>query len=289
MMPPRQENIPLDHQNATATVSVIGLSVGCFNPETRNWEVALIRHPRHKLTITVNRSDPENEGSELTFDLDERHSIFIDAIEPVTNGAAALYTKDPFDRRNPAVSDPEDFRWIVDLEKEFNAGAQIDIGKPQFPVTELYVSHPRLYADRDEMLDDMQVLTLGVNGAEPETQPFGALAEAAKADITCERGGYVELRVKGPLGFSVRLPHIAGSPHVIKIENVCPEPQTVMVEDQPVVLDQRPPSDFRIYFDLFRPNSGATFDLQPQIEGPQGSDAVCNNAFLGSRSSLLPL
>jgi hypothetical protein len=282
--------MPLNHENATATVSVIGLSVGCFNPKTRNWEVALIRHPRHILTIDVIRRNSENQRSELTFKLDHNHSLYVEAIEPViTRDGEAMYTKDPFDRKNPEISDPEDFRWIVDLEKEFNAGERINVAPPLFPVTEMFVSHPVLYADRDEMLDDMQVLKLGVNGVAPESEPFGSFAESAKADITCEPGGSVVLRVEGPLGFSLPLPHIEGGPHEIRIRNVCPTPQVAMVGGQAVTLGEPAPSDFRIYFDLFKPNSGAIFDLAPLVEGPQGSDAVCNNTFLGSSESLLPI
>ena len=282
--------MPLDHTKATATVSVTGLSVGCFNPETRKWEVALIRHPRHILTINVTRRAEGNKSSQVTFELDQAHSIFIDANEPVITKGKQVFTRDPFDRKKPEISDPEDFRWIVDLEREFNDGAPIKILKPQMPVTELFVSHPVLYADRNDKLDDMNVLKFNGNGAAAEaTELFGSLSESAKADITCKPNGSVVLRIEGPLGFKLPLPYVEGATHEIRIQNVCPDPKVEIVEGQPVVVGEPAPSDFKIYFDLFKPNSGAKFDLKKVNPEEEGSDAVCNNTFLGSSKSLLPL
>jgi hypothetical protein len=284
---------PLDHANATATVKVTGLSVGCFNPQTRNWEVALIRHPRHNLSINVTTKFPENHSSQMRFEVvDPTHTIRIETIEPVVQeDQDVLFTKDPFDRKNLETSDPEDFRWIVDIEKEFNGNAPVGFGKIPFPVVPLYVAHPRLYADRNDKLDDMQVVKFAANAeaGASTTEDFGSFGETTSADITCQPGGSVVLRIEGPMGVTVPLPHIAGATHEITIENICPEEEVQIVDGVPVVNAEKPPSDFKIYFDIVQPASGDTFDLKPKIEGAQGTDAVCNNTFLGARTSLFPL
>lgn len=275
--------MPLNHDRATASVRVTGLSVGCFNPETHNWEVALIRHPRHVLTIKVTKKTSSGTDSQLTFQLDDKHTIYIQPTEPIVPPAdAVIFKQDPFDRRDPTRSDPEDFRWIVDLEREFNDGQPIDVFQPTFPITALFVSYPVLYADRNDKLDDMQLVQMVAQGVSPP-QPFGTIGESGKADISCNPGGSVMLKVKGPLGFVLPLQHIEGQTHEIVIENVC-EP----AEGEVQAAGDPPPSDFSIYFSLLRPDSGAEFDLQP-LPGAHGSDAVCNNAFLGSRTSLFPL
>jgi len=149
------------------------------------------------------------------------------------------------------------------------------------------VSHPRLYADRSDKLDDMVLVKVaeGPSSAGGPTD-FGSLGESAKADIICQPGGSVTLRIEGPMGVSLPLPHIEGATHEILIENICP--------DEPAGATRRKgqaeekPSDFKIYFSMFKPTSGDTFDLKPKVPGQEGSDAVCNNTFLGSSKTLPP-
>ena len=291
-VPPR----PLDHTKATARVSVTGLSLGCFNPATRNWEVALIRHPRHKLTIDVTTKFPDNHSSKMAFEVvDPSHVICIEAIEPdAPADNEVVFTQDPFDRKDLEHSHAEDFRWIVDLEREFNEGAAISIPQPQFPVTELYVAQPRLYADRKDKLDDMLLVKFEANAqaGASSSEEFGSLAQTAAADITCHPGGSVVLKIVGPMGVEVPLPHMAGVTHEIIIKNDCPEEDESEEKGRAVPV-QPPSSDFKIYFDILKPQSGNKFDLKKKFSGedgePQGSDAVCNNTFLGGRSSLFPL
>ena len=87
------------------------------------------------------------------------------------------------------------------------------------------------------------------------------------------------LRVEGPLGFSLDLPHIPGKTHTIRIDNSCPEGVgAAKVEG----------TDFSFYFSVVNLDEGGKFDLATD-EGPLGSDAVCNTGYLGSRTSLLPV
>lgn len=282
--------MPLNHENATATVKVTGLSVGCFNPDTRNWEVALIRHPCHELSINVTTRFPGNISTQTRFEVtDPGHTVYIEtkeAVVPADN--EVFFTRDPFDRKDKANSDEEDFRWIIDLEKDFNEGAPIKQITPAHPITNLFVAHPRLYADGDDKLDDMQLVKFAAGaGKAAAPEEFGSLAETAKADIICQPGGSVTLRIEGPMGVSLPLPHVEGATHEILIENICPEEgpgSTTRVKGQPA----EKPSDFKIYFSMFKPTSGDAFDLKPKVPGQEGSDAVCNNTFLGSSKTLPP-
>jgi hypothetical protein len=279
--------MPLDHSKATATVSVTGVAISCLNETTHNWEVGLVRVPRHELRITVAKVLPSGEVAQVTFQLDDnRHSIFITAANEVIP-EQPLFQKEPFGRKNPD-SDPEDIRWIVDLEREFNNEKPLEL-TAKFPMTGLLVSHPTLYADSDKLRKEMKLLNL----ADPNEQPteFGTLSEACKADIVCKEGGGVILRVEGPLGFSMLLPHIPGATHGIRIENDCPpKPKAAGANGtgtQPATNGHER-TDFNLYFDIVKFGAGVNFDLSAP-EGIHGSDAVCNPAFMGSRGSLLPV
>jgi len=108
---------------------------------------------------------------------------------------------------------------------------------------------------------------------------FGTLAEMCNADITCNTGGAVILRVEGPLGFSIDLPHIEGHTHKIRIENDCPPGLAPAASD---------PTDFSLYFGMMNLPEEQKFDLKVK-PGGEGSDAVCNIGFMGTRASFLPL
>jgi hypothetical protein len=264
--------MPLEHEKATAKVSVTGLAISSFNETTRNWEVALIHDPKHVLRLKVAKFDADGESSRATFEIDEKHKIFITAANAVVPDEP-LFMSEPFDRKSVDASHPEDFRWIVDFEREFNGGNRIDMKK--VPATELFVSQPVLYAEKDHQRREMDLLNIGTK----ELTDFGTLAEVCNGDITCNPGGAVMLRVEGPLGFAIDLPHIEGRTHRIIIENECTAPPNVA---------SPPPSDFSLYFKMMELPPEQQFDLKRK-PGHEGSDAVCNIGFMGKRTSFLPL
>jgi len=263
--------MPLEHDKATAKISVTGLAISSFNETTRNWEVALVKEERHSLRLKVIKFCADGDSSEAMFEIDDKHKIFITAANAVVPDEP-LFMSEPFDRKQPDICHPEDFRWIVDFEREFNGGGRIDVKK--VPATELFISQPVLYADKDHKKRDMRLLDLNTN----EETDFGTIAEVCHGDIFCKPGGAVMLRVEGPLGFSIDLPHIEGNTHRIRIENDC-------FED--VEVEAAQPSDFSLYFGMMNLPGDQKFDLKRK-PGGEGSDAVCNLGFIGTRA-ILPL
>lgn len=269
---------PLSNTTPTAKVSVSGLALSCYNPTTNNWEVGFIRQLPHVLNITVVKFADAENSSQMTFKLDEKHKIFITAANAVVP-EEPLYKKDPFSRQDPGISDPEDFRWIVDFDIEFNNGAPVPITRPDnVAITELFVSSPLLYADRLDQLDELKL----VNLATGEKTDFGTLSQQIHGDITCNECGSVMLRIDGPLGFSLDLPRIEGVTHRILLDNLCPEG----LEGFTVAGEKR--TDFNHYFSLISLPGDATFDLESE-DGGLGSDAVCNPGNFGGRGGLLPV
>jgi|KBSSwiStaDraftv2_1062776.scaffolds.fasta_scaffold100020_2 hypothetical protein len=267
--------MPLDHSRATATISVTGLALGCLNPATRNWEVALIRAPRHVLRITVNKVAADGTSSDLTFEVDNQHRIFITAANAVVP-QNQLYKAEHFDRLNPGESDLEDIRFLVDFGTEFEGSQDLELVPPNgnTSVTQLFVSQPTVYADAERQLDNMRLLNL----TQQTERDFGTVAQFCNADIECNEGGAVILQVEGPLGFSMDLPRIAGRTHHIRIDNSCPAG----------AVPTGQPTDFNQYFSVVRLPSGETFDLRT-VEGPQGSGAVCNKGIITSVDSVSSL
>jgi hypothetical protein len=272
--------MPLAHSRATAPISVTGLALGCLNPATRNWEVAIIRAPGHVLRITVNKKAADGTSSDVTFEIDNRHRIFITAANAVVPQSVEdqLFRRDPFDRLNPGASDLEDIRFLVDFEREFNNSQPLELLAPaaagQTSITELFVSQPVLYSNPGRQLDNMRL----VNLTNQQVTNFGTVAQICNADIECNEGGAVILQIDGPLGFSMHLPRIQGMTHNVIIDNSCP----------PGEVAQGQPTDFNRYFDVIRLPNGDTFDLRTN-SAQEGSGAVCNKGMVTSRDRLLPL
>jgi hypothetical protein len=161
----------------------------------------------------------------------------------------------------------------------------------------MYVSKPRLYAGADLLTQDPYFLVR----LDPETDKpvpnedprlFGFFTEEIRADITCQDGGAVVLRVDGPQGFHVPLPHGSGRPHEITIKNICPPKAKVDGGDTGDASetgrdDPLEPTDFRLFYSLIVDTDGNKYDVKPPPH--HGEGAVCNGSTLGTRSSLFPL
>ena len=294
---------PLEHEKATATVSITGLALGCYNQSTQNYEVGFLRHECHALTIEVKKKLPYGESVMMYEIKDYKHRIFIDAENAVSPEDPIYFIGEDyedFDRTEPD-GDPEDFRWIIDFETNLNDGNPVELQPPVVPVTEMYISKPRLYGDSQLLTQDsFSLVSLDADGkpvANKAPEPFGFFTEGIKADITCQDGGAVIFRVDGPQGFQVHLPHGYG-PHEITIKNICPPKAEESEED----LESRDtngdsdadddsaelePTDFRLFYSLIKDTAGKKFDIQAPPN--HGEGAVCNGSTLGKSGSLFPL
>ena len=282
---------PLDHDNATATVSITGLALGCYNRSTQNYEVGFLRHECHELTIEVTKKLDGGDSIMLFEIKDNQHRIFIDAENAVPPRDPIYTVGEDFDRTQ-LNGDLEDFRWVIDFESDLNDGNEVELQRPDVPVTEMYIAKPRLYADTDLMTQDPQFIVRidpatnsPVAGEDPEL--FGFFTEGIKADITCQDGGAVILRVDGPQGFQVQLPHGYGQPHQITIKNICPTKAASENGDTGVTGNESEPTDFRLFYSLIVDTAGEKFDIH--VPPNHGEGAVCNGSTLGRSPSLFPL
>ena len=288
---------PLDHPNATATVSITGLALGCYNKATQNYEVGFLRYNCHNLVIEV-RKKTDGDDSVMVYEIkDHQHRIFIDAANAVSPQDPIYTVGEHFDRKQ-SNHDREDFRWVIDFENDFNSGNPVELRPPTVPVTEMYMEKPRLYADTELFTPEQYLLVRidpGTNQPVENEDPevLGFFTQGIKADITCQNGGAVLLRVEGPQGFQVHLPHGYG-PHEIIITNIC-EPKAVDEEEEEEEIrgdadrngnGNAELTDFRLFYSIIRDTNGEKYDVQSPVHG---EGAVCNGSTLGGRASLFPL
>ena len=283
----------LPHVNVTATVSITGLALGCYNQTTQNYEVGLLRHDTHNLTIEVTKWVADDDASVMKFILDKQHRIFIDAENAIVPDSPIYMDGEDFDRQD-ITHDQEDYRWVIDFETDLNNGEPVELKHPEVPVTEMYVSKPTLYADPLLIsVDTFKLVPLDAQGQPlaDEVQDFGFFTEGIKADIHCQNGGAVILRIDGPQGFQIHLPHGSAKPHEIKVENIClPKAQAAIGNEEPADPNVLPePTDFRLFYSVITDTDGKKFDLQPSSVLEEGEGAVCNGGSLGKRDSLFPL
>lgn len=272
--------MPLDHSNATATVSITGLALGCYNLETNNYEVGFIRDDNHFLTLSITTPAVGEETATIKFTLDHNHRIFIDTEKGIAPAERFYAPTENFDRKtHPNEENEEDFQWILDLDKELNNDQPVPLNLAEVPLmTETRISQPMLYADKLGFI--VGELNL-VNQQDPtDKRLFGNLCEVIKGDITCSDGGAVVVRIEGPLRVSYRLPRIVGKTHQIEMENLCPTP--AVEPGQPGGSG----SDFKLVYKVVQDTSGKKFDLEVVHPDAHVPDGVCNPSTLGSTGRL---
>jgi hypothetical protein len=164
----------------------------------------------------------------------------------------------------------------------------------------MYMSKPRLYADADLFTPEQYLLVRidpGTNKPVENEDPevLGFFTQGIKADITCQNGGAVILRVEGPQGFQVHLPHGYGQPHEITITNICtPETKSDEEEEEEELSGDAnlngsantQQTDFRLFYSIIKDTNGEKYDVLSPVHG---EGAVCNGSTLGGRASLFPL
>ena len=284
--------MPLNHDEAAATVTVTGVSLGCVNPDAKRWEVGFLRHPEHTLVMevfkrTAGREEPFRPRTEIPLG----SSITVEVA-----GAAA---RDPkiFAPEN-APNDPEHFSLILDIEKDVYDGVRIPFKeRPEHELTPLFVPGAILHAVADKLVEfPVRMIRKGDPNL-VRIKRFDEVGTTAGADIlpADDGRGEVLISVEGPGGFNLRLPHAEGSNYLIVFDNTCPgdaqntrparRDGTVKTSlaGEPV----REHSDFVLYYTVLDPGARGLFDLVDDEPG-RGDGAVCNNSHLGITTRMFP-
>lgn len=249
----------LDHSNAFVRVVFDGLIAFCFNKrELNRCELGMVQADDHKRKITIFRINPDS--SEMVFlgpqELNNRNEIIIEAVEPVESGAfpyPRTAEGEPFDRV-AGKGDPEDFRWIIDLQGEEFHGPELRLKRSE---DEEDLLRPRIYVPHGIFYTYQK--TCEQYYREPRKGHtakvlLGKLADKIGADIVCMPGSDVTVKI-ADIETKTLSPTIAGFRYRIEITNLCDSDES----GTPVVKK----SDFPNYYRVSVDNDGIQFDLRP--------------------------
>lgn len=109
----------LKHSDATVKIFFYGLLAMCFD-EQGNAEVGVLRNPDHEATMVIDKITPKGTTTS-SYALKPGNDLWIGP-ESASRTGASIYQNEgiKFDRQAD-TGDPEDFRWVVDMEgKEFH-------------------------------------------------------------------------------------------------------------------------------------------------------------------------
>lgn len=261
----------LDHSKANVTIAIGGLALACINSRERNrCEVGLLRCDRHKPVLDIQRVELHPKSRRPIRSTLVPHSLNLD--EDITIGleyddgeilncsrGVSTYTRRDFDRLDD-TGDPEDFRWIADLEgpEFYNRKLKIRHRSELKPI--ILINDGILYTAQKSS----EVFARVPVKPEGPSIPLGRLGDGLSADITYPEGSKVVLRNGSDPGLSSRACSTTllidrDSRYVITIENFCQLP------------DESEGTDFRLLYDVLKVPVERQFDLRRIVEtGPCG-------------------
>jgi hypothetical protein len=313
----------IDHSDAFVRLSFSGLIAFCFSKrEDSRCEMGMVQADDHEPLLRIIRRNPNGSTTIVpTPPLDRLKPILIVAKRPVEIGATTFpQTQDAsvFDRIS-GRGDPEDFRWITDLQGEDFHGAELKLKRGGGEETRL---RPKIIIPRATFYTlektEYQYRRVKFKGNTPD-QPIGRIANFVGADIKClpapqndpelEPGQKLVTVTIGddePIKLFRNTDQGKGFRYVIEFSNVCRRPEVSGAH-----CPER--SDFPLYYKVAEDNDGIQFDLSdmhdpsdligthpipaffpestsfPQFVGfrANGSPEVCAPTFL-SRTNSIP-
>lgn len=277
-----------------------GLMVFCFDRKSRSYEVGVLPAPGHGLFINTYRNAMPKPGAnrapDETLSLErwaDPRRLHWELEVPGSKGTGiSKHLKDPFSRHDQSTSDPNDFRWIVDLESaEFHAEKlALKTGKlkpimhfSEGKLSTLELTEP-LIRQRGDVIEEN----------------FGAVAAATVLTLPASYGDPA-LRVRGtgekifqfkyePTTFYeiVNIPpsqipgaHTANSTAVAQVSVTRPH------LDETQANDCCTPDDFQNYYELFNIPVERRFKLALAEAPPIPDPYKCGGVELGARDEPL--
>ncbi|MFL6332935.1 MAG: hypothetical protein ACJ754_06270 [Pyrinomonadaceae bacterium] len=300
----------LNHNQATAKVTVDGLALGCYNKDESKWDLAYLHHPHpplHNLGLLVDNDLIVTNPPPFRISLIE----FV-AVNPQTPN----YPGSPngffdigriADRRvDPAPDDDaaENFRWTINLEDQGDVPhGNVQLKKPPFRLTRAFINNGVFYTTAlspknllkasftSDPHDDPNNMSLG----DIKSHILGKTNDQIAADIFCAPAdGKVIIKVDGvPV---VELPHRPGDPWQISLTNLCPPTLPTGQKFEK--------GDFHLFYDVLNvtgqqhiiwgepPTTPAPDARSPRVTIPAAlvsGRADCDTVFMSTTQSLDPL
>ncbi len=283
----------VDHSKALVSIALDGLILFCFDAKKTLCEAGMVKNGKHHRRITITETKPSGHTVEVLPDdygIDPTEDLDIRAENALGNGSpiSEYYGNDDFNRPDDS-GDPEDFRWVIDLEgNDFHKGKLTP--KLSGLKSRLFIHDGVFYTCKKTWEFYGKKIIKGRGLGEPATF-FGKLAHNVGIDIVCDKvDGRVILESKRSRN-RLALPRELGCRYEILFENSC-EPH-----------DQSHTSDFPLFYHAVNDSKGLEFDLVTAVPRKHpnntkvrfidtqgffvdGDPEVCNQGFLSESKTL---
>jgi hypothetical protein len=253
----------IQESSATALVRFTGLGIICFNGERQRGEIAAIRDDKHLLTIKIQQPVfQDGGGSDVIVYQDiatyqqlpkENVQIEIKALGRPAIEGYEIYQSGDFDRLDSP--DPNDFRWIVDMDTLHGDTALGPTTQQAHPLTKIYLGNGLFYTHKLDQNLFFEKVETDASGAVAQREVFGNVGETIGVKI---EGDEVSFTIRiGDREETHTLKRVEGLPFRIQIKNMDYSPNAVY-------------SDMADYYRYLSSPTGTRFDLTPVIEDNGG-------------------
>jgi hypothetical protein len=176
----------INESTATALVRFTGLGIVVFNKEKNRGEIAIIRDDKHELSLKI-QAPRFVEGSEKDLVAYEDIAVYRDlqkkgvSIEIAARGNSKVAGYDiyqaagDFDRLT--CSDPNDYRWVVDMSGLHSSGLSASQREDRYPISKLFIENGLFYVHKLDTEMFFEKVEKGADGSEVRRETFGNVAE----------------------------------------------------------------------------------------------------------------
>lgn len=257
----------INESSATALVRFTGLGIVCFNKERQRGEIGLIRDNKHELSIKIQRPVfQEGDGNDVVVYQDlatyrslpkEDVKIEIKALGQPAIAGFELYQSGDFDRLGSA--DPNDFRWVVNMNTLHGETALTPSAEERYPLTKLYISNGLFYTHKLDTNLSFEKVGKDAAGNDTQREVFGNVAETIGVKI---EGDQVSFAIRiGDQEETHSLERINGLPFRIEIKNMDYNADAAY-------------SDMPDYYKYVSSPASDRFELTPIVEEGEAGSAV---------------
>jgi hypothetical protein len=262
----------IQESSATALVRFTGLGIICFNDARQRGEIGVIRDNKHVLSIRIQRpAYQEGAGSDLVVYKDvvtyenlpkEDVRIEIKATDSPAIAGYETYQSGDFDRLGDA--DPNDFRWLVDMNALHGNAPLVPAEGERYPLTKIYVGNGLFYTHKLDHNLLFEKVEKGATGTPSEPETFGNVGETMGVKIEA-----------ATVTFTI---HIADREETHTLERIEGLPFRIEIKNMDY-SDNAVYSDMEDYYKYLSTADGSKFDFQPVLEEGAEGGAVNQQDF----------
>jgi hypothetical protein len=255
----------LAESSATALIRFTGLGFVCFNEPARRGEIAAIRDDKHTLNIRIQRPVYLEGGNDViayqdvvTYDNLPKADV---RLEIKASGSPAvqgfeIYKPGEFDRLDSP--DPNDFRWIVNMNSLHGGAPLVTTAEQRYPLTKIYIANGLFYTHKLDTSLFFESIAKDASGETRKREVFGNVGETIGVKIEAEEVSFT-INVAGREE-THSLKRVEGLPFRIEIRNMDHSGSAVY-------------SDMPDYYKYVASAAGDRFELSPIIEAG-GNESV---------------